>query len=197
MQQHDQPFLAAGKGRSAQDAVWRQALRAEAAVAQGRHAATVLWDLSKFFEYLSHSRLWDEGLRLRFPVALLRLSLSMFASKRILRAEGGFALVGRAIRGLPPGHAFADAMVQLYYVRAFAEYTVRHPRTDLNVYYDDLTLANEADEEQETAAAIGVAATDLYGVVLDTLECAVNWEKESVTASSASLAKVFSSSMRM
>ncbi len=47
---HDRPYLAAGKGRGPQDAVWRQAARAESANGSRRQVATALWDVSSFFE---------------------------------------------------------------------------------------------------------------------------------------------------
>ncbi len=45
---HDRPYLAAGKGRGPQDAVWRQAARAEAAIGSKKQVATALWDLASF-----------------------------------------------------------------------------------------------------------------------------------------------------
>ncbi len=48
----DRQYFAAGSGRAPQDAVWRQAARAEAATATGTCTATLLWDLAAFFEII-------------------------------------------------------------------------------------------------------------------------------------------------
>ena len=47
---HDRPYFACGKGRSSEDVVWRQAVKAEAAKGKGKAALSVLWDIRKFFE---------------------------------------------------------------------------------------------------------------------------------------------------
>ena len=84
-QQHPRSYLAAGTGRSAVDAVWRQAVRAEAtAHTPGTLAVSVLWDASKFYERFSHPKLVERAEALGFPMTILRVALFAYRSARHL-----------------------------------------------------------------------------------------------------------------
>ena len=65
--QYELEYFAAGRGRSATDAVWRAAVLAEAAVVKGEQAAAVLFDMVKFFERINYEKLVRSGLELSFP----------------------------------------------------------------------------------------------------------------------------------
>ena len=52
----------AAKGKSPQAAVWRLALRTEAARARGQESAAALVDLAKAFEYVRLELVWQAGL---------------------------------------------------------------------------------------------------------------------------------------
>ena len=80
----------AAKGKSPQAAVWRLALRTEAAIARGEEAAAALIDLAKAFEYVRLELVWEAGLRWNFPADILRLMLETFAFVRHLLLNGAY-----------------------------------------------------------------------------------------------------------
>ena len=56
-EENDETFLAAAKGRSAGVAVWRAALRTEAAIGQGKAAVVLTQDMRSFFQMIDHDEL--------------------------------------------------------------------------------------------------------------------------------------------
>ncbi len=115
---NDRPYFAAGKGRGPQDAVWRQAARAEAAVSARRHAATVLWDMSSFFETVRRVPLWHRAKRLGFPLVLLRVALNAYAAPRALAMNGALARPLAAQDGVLAGCGLAMTLTKVFVVEA-------------------------------------------------------------------------------
>ena len=79
------------KGKSPQAAVWRLALRTEAAMARGEESAAALIDLAKAFEYVRLELVWEAGIRWHFPGDILRLMLETFAFVRHLVLNGAMS----------------------------------------------------------------------------------------------------------
>ena len=76
---HKTPYWATGKGKGTADTVWRQALQAEAAVAQeGQCAACTRWGRRAFFEHINCGKLRDRALAFGVPPPLVRLALSIY-----------------------------------------------------------------------------------------------------------------------
>ena len=71
---NDAPFLAAAKGRSASDAVWRAAIKTEAAVNRGKAAVVITQDMKSFFQMIDHELLMKRAEETQFPACLLRLA---------------------------------------------------------------------------------------------------------------------------
>ena len=68
----------------------------------------ILWDFVKAFDKVDRGRVWCEGLRLGFPMLLLRLSLESYTWDRTVTTEGGLASGWmQAVCGVAPGSAFA------------------------------------------------------------------------------------------
>lgn len=65
-------MFAAGAGRTITDVVWRQNVRADAATNDGDFNGAILYDLKKACEMVQHIRLWNEGIKLRFPMVCWR-----------------------------------------------------------------------------------------------------------------------------
>ncbi len=78
--QHQRAYFASAKARSAQDAVWRQAVKAEMGVAVGGQAASVFWDMTMFYEHVRRDVLCARAAAIGFPQPLLRLALSTYAA---------------------------------------------------------------------------------------------------------------------
>ena len=68
---HYRSYFVAGQHAGATDVVWRQSVRAEAGTLQGECAASVLWDMSKFYESFNLGDLRILALRLGFPPAIV------------------------------------------------------------------------------------------------------------------------------
>ncbi len=88
---HQRQYLSASAGNGPTDTVWRQAVKQETSVSGGGVAATLLWDLEGFFEKIDRARLMERAQSTGFPLPLLKLSLSMYASPRLLTLEGRIA----------------------------------------------------------------------------------------------------------
>ena len=72
------------RGRSAEAAVYGQALRDEAALARGHYVAATLFDLAKACETVRLELVWEAGKRFKFPLRVLRIALEAFAFARHL-----------------------------------------------------------------------------------------------------------------
>jgi len=82
----------AAKGRSAQDAVWKQSIISEAAAAKGYDVIADLYDLEKAYEAVPLENVWRAGIKLHFPLDILRLELEAFAAARTLVVDGACAM---------------------------------------------------------------------------------------------------------
>ena len=70
----------AARGRSAQDAVWRQSVCVEAATQRGHITTSNLSDLVKAYEMVPLENVWRAGLKIHFPPDILRMELEAFAA---------------------------------------------------------------------------------------------------------------------
>ncbi len=70
------------------DVVWRQAMRAEVAVASDQHAAAITSDLKKFYEALDHELLLERAARHGFPMQIARLAVAAYRGPRMIRMGG-------------------------------------------------------------------------------------------------------------
>ncbi len=110
-------YFAASRGVGPVDAVYRQALKHEAAVADGRESAVLLEDLESFFESIDRDILMHEAVALGFPPALLRASMAAYIGPRMLTLDGRAAREVYARNGIVPGCTFATTFVKLFYMR--------------------------------------------------------------------------------
>jgi hypothetical protein len=113
---NDRAYLAAGKGRSPQTSIWRQASRAEAAAGRGQHAGTILWDMSAFFESIKRRPLWNRARDLSFPLTILRVTLTMYEGTRMLSLGGALSAPMRAADGVLAGCGNAMALTRAYVI---------------------------------------------------------------------------------
>ncbi len=190
----ERPYFAAGSGKAPQDAVWRQAARAEAAVATSACSATLLWDLSAFFESLRRMPLWFRARRLGFPLTVAAVSFNAYGAVRLLALGGVMARPLIAEDGIPAGCAFAMALTKAYCVEAFDRATdamamlARIPPS-LCVYVDDIAVSMEGSRDQ-VIEGMGKACEILKGEIEGPLACRVEIGKAAVVASTARLARI-------
>eukprot|EP00959_Pyramimonas_sp_CCMP1952_P005781 121059-Pyramimonas_sp.AAC.1 len=67
------PFFAAGKFTSSTDVVWRQSVKGEVAVNDGKVSAILLWDLVKCFESINHDLLLHRCAQYGFDMSVARM----------------------------------------------------------------------------------------------------------------------------
>ncbi len=193
---NDRAYMAAGKGRGPQDAVWRQAARAEAAVVSRRQAATLLWDLASFFETIRRVPLWHKARRLDFPMVLLKVALNVYE----VSLSGALARPLEADDGVLAGCGFAMALTKVFTIEALdrvvAAVQPQRPLpirdydddavTDVDMYVDDLALSVTGDAG-DVVDSMEEAAEILRHELVDVLGTEIELSKAAIVTSSAKL----------
>ncbi len=160
----DRRYLAAARGKSTSDVAWLRALRAEYASGSGATAASVLWDLKKCYEHGRHVLLATEARELNFPLAIARVAVAMYTSPRRLTLDGAFAEAVKPSRGFIAGCSNALAAIKATMIRRMDSFILRHPRTDLDMFVDDLELQSIGTKASVPADLIA-AVNDLSEVL--------------------------------
>ncbi len=191
---NDRPYLAAGKERSPQDLVWRQAARAEVAVAgDGGCAATLLWDMSSFFERLNRKKLRRRLVYLDFPMPIARLAMAAYAGPRVLSMAGALTQPMFAWRGVAAGCGVAVAFTRAYYIPPF-DHMVLDFGNMLNntlrfdAFFDDLGVG-ATGTRTEVEHALVEGQTILADVIERELDCKIELDKAAVVASDRDLTR--------
>ena len=185
--QHRKEFLAAGKGVGSVDAVWRQALDAEAAVMDGGCAAAILWDLSAFFDSIDHQLLGERAAALGWPPVLINMALSMYSAPRVISSRDAAAAPLCPTQGVMAGCSFAKACVTAYYVEALEKFTKAHEEISLDAFIDDFTLSAAGSSEEQVENDLVKGAIAMHKVIKEELKCSVSLGKAAVVASSEAL----------
>jgi hypothetical protein len=188
---HDRPYFAAGKGRSAHDVVWRQMVAAEAGAGDGQESAAVMWDLASFFDTLNRVRLWRLVRKHGYPLPIARLAFAMYDAPRTLALEGRLSCPAFARNGVPAGCPFAMALTRVYCLDSFdkvaEELAAAHGETaSFDAYVDDLTLAVTGPEGTVVHVLVD-AARSLEEEIHDVMGCEVEADKAAVVASTQRL----------
>ncbi len=205
---HDRPYLAAGKGRGPQDAVWRQAARAEAASGAKRQVATALWDLASFFETIRRVPLWHRARRLHFPMTLLRVALNAYAAPRALSLCGALARPQAADDGVLAGCGLAMTLTRVFVIEAMDQVvcmlapapppcmpSICDTRADdteaeahVDMYVDDVAATVVGNSKEQVMGKMEETIGVLRHAIEDVLGCTIEVEKAAMIASSAPLA---------
>ncbi len=180
---NDRPFFAAASGIGPVDAVYRQAMRQEAAGASGQAAATVLEDMEAFYETVDRELLLHEARVLGFPTCLVRASLATYAAPRMI-THGRYA--SREVhprRGIVAGCSFATTLVKVFYLRRLDALSREIPASvRIDAYIDDLALTAEGSKAS-VAADIVAAHGAMIRVLTRELHCGIARDKTAVVAS--------------
>ncbi len=191
--EYDRAYLAAGKGRSPQDLVWRQAVRAETSVEDKGAAGALLWDMKSFYERLNRRKLRRRLVSLHFPLPIARLALAAYSGPRILSLAGCLAEPSHAWRGVAAGCGVANALIRAYVIPPFDHmvadiHNLLGDDVIFDDYVDDLVL-NAVGTEAEVERALVEAQAILADVIHDELDCEIEVEKAAVLASSRALTR--------
>ena len=185
------PQIFGGKGMGAQRAAWEAAFIAEMASRRNLEHIAALLDLVKAFEMIPHSKLIEAGVRLGYPKRLLKLSLAAYRLMRAVGADGIFAELVQATRGITAGSGFATSELRLLLIEMVWE-LVRVWGDDLNIklYVDDLTLA-VTGKAGHCMAVMDGALRQAKAFLEDHLGMEVSIKKSVAVAGRAALAKAF------
>ena len=91
----------AAPGRAASDAVWRQAMRAEAGKGRGQEVVTLLMDLKKCYDHVRPRCVMGAAALLQFPLVVLRVSLNSYRWRRHIKSNPGRAAKQRCMAAGP------------------------------------------------------------------------------------------------
>ena len=138
----------AAKGRSPQAAVWKESLRSEAAAAKGLSSGAVLIDLVKAFEMVRLELIWYAGVRLGFPVAILRLILESFAFDRRLKCGGAYSEAFETKSAILAGGGYATDALFMILVDPCDMLIQTFPSADICLFVDDLTIHVRGSESE-------------------------------------------------
>ncbi len=186
---HRRPYYSAAAGRSAQDTVWRQAIRAEAGVNQGLEAASVLWDMAAFYEGIERERLLARAWALGFPPAIIKLALAAYSVPRMLTLGGILSQCLHSTVGVVAGCGFANVLVKVYTLTEFDFMLTRLPPTvTFDSFVDDLGLSAVA-APGDLVEDLSEAADLLADVIENGLASRIAEQKSAVVSSSAEVAR--------
>ncbi len=181
--EHDRPYFAAAAGVGPIDAVYRQAMRQEAACANGDAAAVILEDMESFYETINRDLLLVEAQALGFPLNLVRASLAAYSAPRVLTLNGIAAKELHPRRGIIAGCTFASSLVKVFYLRRLDTVVKAPPGgTNLDVYIDDVAVLAEGPKDRVAADAITAHGLIKQAITAE-LGCKLAPQKAAIIAS--------------
>ena len=181
-------YLACSKGRGALNAIWKRAMKSEAAVLDNTCVLALLWDLKSFFDTIDLDLLRQRAHQVGFPEALVNIAIATYECPRHIQTRQGVAQPVDPSRGILPGCSFAKALIGVYYMPVLDEFCRLHPGVDVSVYIDDITLSVSGLSDQEAEDLIVKAAHNLNYIIKHKLKGAVAMEKAAVVSSSQAVA---------
>ncbi len=182
-------YFSAGRGRSACDIAWLRALRAEYASSVGATAASVMWDLHKAYEHGSHTLLAAEAIELRFPIAVARLAVAMYATDRRLTLDGAFSKPIKPTRGFVAGCTHALAAIKATMLRRMDVFVIKNPDVDVDWFVDDAEIQSVGTSASVTKA-LTEAVDDLARILQQDLGYPLATEKAVIIDNDGRTAKM-------
>ena len=175
------------RGRTVEDAIWRQGLLTEWATASGKVALTMLFDIAKAYEHIRHDKLWSAAGRLRFSPTMLCWMLKTFRMVRRLQVDGGLSAAVVALQSVVPGSSFADLAMRMMVAGLIQAARRRWPRVSFAVVVDDIQATCYGHEVTIRSEAAQVAEFIAGG--LGELQLPVATEKLQMVGNSDKLLK--------
>ena len=110
------PYFANSKGSACEDVVWRQGVRSEAATGEGNCAASLLSDMSAFYEHFKLDKLEELARRLKCEPTVVKLAMSTYRGARHFVSGQRVLEAAWAEIGMPAGCQFATWWVKVYMI---------------------------------------------------------------------------------
>ncbi len=146
----------AAVGRTAEAAVWRQALYDEAADALDSKSASTLLDLVKAFEYVRLRLVWERMKATGFPAVMARMILEAFSFARCVTMLGAYADVVYTCSAILAGGCYATDALFVVLMDVCDTLLLCNPGASLCLYVDDLSLHAVAPESTLAAVIVNV-----------------------------------------
>ena len=155
---NDRPYLYAGVGRSANNAAWLMAARAELATSDGIVYAQVMLDLVKAFEYVPYDKMVEAAVAMGYPIWMLRLSVAAYKATRRVGVLKAMSRSVRPRRGIGAGGGLAIVELKLVVIPIMDRVIMRYARAVLTIYVDDTTVEVMGSKKIVIEDAIGATA---------------------------------------
>ena len=184
---HPRQYLAASAFNGASDVVWRQSLRSELGVRKKQAAATLLWDLRKFYEGMRLDLLEQRAAALGFPEQITSVCLTAYRGARFVTMASISTGPFYSINGVIAGCSMATTFVRIYVMPVFD--TLDIPRSVmLDIYIDDYGMSS-VDLEHIVRQDLKEAAVSVMQAIQQDMCCSVSEDKSAVVASNSRLGK--------
>ncbi len=139
-------------------------VRLEMATAQGFSWIELLWDLTKFYAFVSLDAVARIGVQQDYPLVCLVLGLQMAAAPRRIRAEQSISDVIFPTRSLAAGCGQAVDYSRLALWEVLEDLHLRYRPLQLSSWVDDLGHQEVGHERVATTRAISVAVDLVRGL---------------------------------
>jgi hypothetical protein len=131
-------YLYAGVARGSTVAAWKQAVRAELALALKVDYGQALLDLVKAFERIPHHVLVREAAALGYPGYMIRLAVATYRMRRVLRVGDAISQEVIAVCGITAGSGSATTEMRVTMIRIIDRALIVHPVVEPTLFVDDL-----------------------------------------------------------
>lgn len=186
--EHPRRFYSFAAGKSAVLTVWAQTAQQEITSAIGKpSSATLLWDLSDFYEGMSRQKLLDREIKQDFPIAAAFLSITAYSGERIIQLNGMVITAGYPTKGVVAGCGIATYHVQAYHGPPIQAFMDARPHLALNIHIDDLCLSATGRCDDDVVAQISEGAAALETTIEQDLDSKVSIPKANLVATSDEL----------
>ena len=152
-------------------------------------------DLVEAYEMVRLDVVWKAGVRMQFPLEILRLTLEASAFSRVLKLGKAFADPIDTLSAILAGGSFATDCLFLVLAEPLDELCSIFPQAEPMLFVDDVTIhvSGSAEEVATLQDIMDYAILELGGVLEVRISRAAAWQRDSskktvVTFSSEKLA---------
>ena len=161
--------------KSCERASWTREALASFARAKNMEVATVMLDISKFYERIAHGKLLREAKQVGFPAKLLRIACALYGGFRTVRFGASYSEPFKTKGTIIAGCSLATTLARVLCFRLLQSIGNSFPSVHLNNVVDDFSC--------HCVATVNHIGREMSGAVLrladglDELECRVNLGK--------------------
>eukprot|EP00959_Pyramimonas_sp_CCMP1952_P044867 937331-Pyramimonas_sp.AAC.1 len=140
-QSNRREFLAHQAGRSILELVHKQHLQAESGAVQEQelHSASIMWDLTNYYEHANRDKLHRRALDTGFNGAVMAIILNQYQGQRMITMNNQTSHAGDPTKRIPAGCSFATYLAQMFCIEALDIWT-SNVEAPLHMFIDDLPL---------------------------------------------------------